>query len=358
MRSHPKNNIPLHIEHKVGKNLHLIQNHPLNIISSLIEKHFHETSSRQTHNLKIFKDLSPIVTIQQNFDELLIPIDHVSRSPNDTYYVNDNEVLRCHTSAHQTELMREGNNFFLVIGDVYRRDTIDVTHFPIFHQMEGVKIYENDPSNTSDFIINDMKKHIEGMVDSLFGKVEKRWVEAYFPFTHPSLELEIFYNNEWLEVLGCGAIHPKILENTGHKGKNGWAFGFGLERLAMVLFDIPDIRLFWSEDSRFISQFNSGGIVKFKPFSNQPVCYKDISFWIPEGFHSHTFYELVRQLTGDIVEDVKLIDQFVHPKTGKESHCYRLNYRAMDRTLTNEEIDKLQFELRDKLVKLLNVELR
>ena len=87
----------------------------------------------------------------------------------------------------------------------------------------------------------------------------------------------------------------------------GWAFGLGLERLAMILFDIPDIRLFWSNDSRFLSQFSSGKITKFKSFSKFPACYKDVSFWCPNEWHDNDFFELVREVAQDLVEDVRLV---------------------------------------------------
>lgn len=97
------------------------------------------------------------------------------------------------------------------------------------------------------YIEKDMKDKLEGMVREIFGqKLEMRWVDAYFPFTEPSFELEIFFQDQWLEVLGCGVVHQTILDNCNLQ-KKGWAFGIGLERLAMVLFNIPDIRLFWSE---------------------------------------------------------------------------------------------------------------
>lgn len=170
--------------------------------------------------------------------------------------------------------------------------------------------------------------------------------------------MEIFFNNDWLEVFGCGAIQHKILEQTGHGDSVGWAFGLGLERLAMVLFDIPDIRLFWSTDPRFVSQFKAGSFTKFKPFSKYPMCTKDISFWIPTHFHENEFFEFVRGVCGDLVEDVRLVDSFLNPKTGLESRCYRLNYRSMDRTLSNEEIDKVQAQVREKVVGQLGVTLR
>lgn len=99
-------------------------------------------------------------------------------------------------------------------------------------------------------IEDDLKRILTGLAVELFGAVQMRWKEDYFPFTRPSFELEIFFNNDWLEVLGCGVIHDQVMANAGKADRLGWAFGLGLERLAMVLFDIPDIRLFWSKDER------------------------------------------------------------------------------------------------------------
>ena len=106
-------------------------------------------------------------------------------------------------------------------------------------------------------VSKELKETLEGLAQHLFGEVEMRWVDAYFPFTEPSYELEIYFNGEWLEVLGCGVMQQSILDDSGNPGKKAWAFGLGLERLAMVLFDIPDIRLFWSDDPRFSNQFRA-----------------------------------------------------------------------------------------------------
>ena len=108
-----------------------------------------------------------------------------------------------------------------------------------------------------------------------------RWVEAYFPFTSPSWELEVFWQGDWLEVLGSGIVQQSILANAGVSSRLGWAFGLGLERIAMLLYSIPDIRLFWSTDTRFLSQFNATKpIQRFVPFSKYPPCFKDVSFWL------------------------------------------------------------------------------
>lgn len=153
---------------------------------------------------------------------------------------------------------------------------------------------------------------------------------------------------------------------AGIPDKMGWAFGLGLERIAMVLFGIPDIRLFWSQDPRFLQQFNAGQITSFKPYSKNPPCYQDISFWLPDNssgfakFHENDFCEIVRDVAGDLAEETTLVsilfglyvdtvfwtdasiynsqvDSFTHPKTGRQSLCYRINYRSMDRNVTTKE---------------------
>ncbi|CAM9101391.1 unnamed protein product [Choristocarpus tenellus] len=366
----PANNVSLSVAAKVGKNLHLRVGHPLNIIKERIEVYFQEPNTLLGQpNFQVFDDLPPVVSVYDNFDSLLIPVDHVSRQPTDTYYVDEARVLRCHTSAHQTTLLMQGQNSFLVCGDVYRRDEIDRSHYPVFHQMEGVRVFRDDevPPTTDiearvAIVSSDLKNALEGLARHLFGDVEMRWVDAYFPFTHHSAELEILFRGDWMEVLGCGVIQEKVMQNSGRQEETGWAFGLGLERLAMVLFSIPDIRLFWSDDERFTSQFKAGTISQFTPYSKYPPCFKDVSFWLPREaertFHNNDMFEVVRDVAGDLVEEVQLVDTFVHPKTQRQSNCFRITYRSMSRSLTNEEVDKLQERVRQDLISRLCVELR
>lgn len=171
----------------------------------------------------------------------------------------------------------------------------------------------------------------------------------------------------------------------------GWAFGLGLERLAMVLFSIPDIRLFWSTDPRFLDQFQDGRISSFQSFSKFPPCFKDVSFWLPENhgsdpYHENYVFEVCRLLfclplmstskiirceAGDIVERVEKFDEFTHPKTGKKSQAFRITYRDVSRSppyvcssltpnrnLTNAEVDEIQWRVRESLVHKLGVILR
>jgi phenylalanyl-tRNA synthetase alpha chain len=273
-------------------------------------------------------------------------------------------VLRTHTTAHQVQLIRDGHKAFLVTGDVYRRDDIDATHYPVFHQMDGVKIFKqgDQPQGTTleAHVLSELKKDLEGVVHTIFGKDAKiKWVDEYFPFTDPSLEVEVFHNNDWMEILGSGVIRREILANAGYDPSVycGYAFGLGLERLAMRLFDIPDIRLFWSEDARFLDQFKNG-IVKFKPYSKYPESYRDVSFWVPEKYNDTDMYEIVREVAGDLAENVKIVDEFKNPKTNRTSKCYRINYRSMDRSLTNVEVNEIHEQLRNRIVSDLQGELR
>ena len=345
---HPSCNLTPHLAQKVGINLHRQPNHPLGILQNSIQAYFKD--------YPVLMDLSPIVSTQQNFESLRIPLSHPSRSPSDTYYLNDDTVLRTHTSAHQVDLLSGGYDRFLVTGDVYRRDEIDRSHYPIFHQMEGVRVWADGVDQS--IILHDLRETLEGLAVHLFGPTDMRWVDAYFPFTEPSLELEILYQGEWLEVLGCGVIHPDIMKQAGRPNDQGWAFGLGLERLAMVLFQIPDIRLFWTTDERFHKQFESGDIIEFVPYSKYPPCLKDVSFWLSDSFHVNDLNEIVRGVAGDLAEQVQLIDNFTNPKSGRTSHCYRISYRSMDRSLTNEEIDQLQEQVRVEVQSKLGVELR
>lgn len=357
---------------KVGRNLHNQSHHPLWLIKERIKAHFYSAyTCGGTPVFSVHDNLSPVVTVEQNFDSLLIPPDHPSRKPGDNYYLNRTTMLRAHTSAHQRELVRAGLDAFLVAGDVYRRDEIDASHYPVFHQMEGVRLFSNHqlfqgvegggelslfeaggrrtPHKQETHSLEavkllevDLKRTLTRLLTHLFGAgVEVRWVDCHFPFTHPSFEMEVRFQGDWMEVLGCGVMEQELLDSAGAGHKVGWAFGLGLERLAMVLYGIPDIRLFWSQDQRFLEQFQVQDIQQhlcFQPLSKYPPLHNDISFWLPaDSFTENDFYELVRSIGGDLVEKVALLDKFKHPKTGRWSHCYRISYRHMERTLTQQE---------------------
>ena len=174
----------------------------------------------------------------------------------------------------------------------------------------------------------------------LFPGCEYRISSDYFPFTNPSFEIEVNYNSKWLEILGCGIIQQEILNNSTKETKKGIAWGLGLERLAMVLFEIPDIRYFWMNDPKFLTQFNSNEITKFIPFSPLDPISKDISFYIEwrdtdeyeEWTRQTEFYELVREFSDDFVGEIKFIEMFINKKM---SYCFRFIYSPKDYKITN-----------------------
>ncbi|ORY56123.1 phenylalanyl-tRNA synthetase [Pseudomassariella vexata] len=424
-------NTPSHILANVPRRLHLQKDHPVYITRQIIESVF-PAPTYKYHNT-----FDPVVTAYQNFDSLGFPEDHPGRAKSDTYYINEGTLLRTHTSAHQAETFRANlSPGYLISADVYRRDEVDRSHYPIFHQMEGARSWDRasvpnediavavwsdvEQLPTHDMKVDDpnppfhadrnplqtdhhsaaeaeaigahLKRSLELMVVEIFTRakaaakradpdfvddpLQVRWVEAYFPFTSPSWELEVYYGGNWLEVLGCGVVKQDLYINAGVPNQLGWAFGIGLERIAMLLFQITDIRLFWSQDKRFLRQFhgvsdNLDSLKRFVPFSKYPGCAKDVSFWLKctsaaggnvkpnaHNFHENDFMEIVRNLAGDVVEDVKLVDDFTHPKTGRKSLCYRVNYRSLERTLTNFEVNDLHEKVRNTMVEQLGVELR
>lgn len=329
-------NIPKYVLDKLNKNLYQIQYHPLEIIKNKIFEYF---KSKHTDWI-IKEDLPKIVSIEDNFDKLLISQTHPSRTKSNTYYLNSNQVLRTHTTAHQTQLFEQNIDSFLICGDVYRRDEIDSHHYNIFHQIEGACLYlDDDPIDLENKLLDLMK----GLCDYLFPRCEYRIKPDYFPFTNPSYEIEVLYNSKWLEILGCGIIQPTILENSKRIGYKGIAWGMGLERLAMILFDIPDIRYFWMDDPKFLEQFNSGQIIKFKKFSSLEPIYKDVSMYIKSKdidsdgnwIRINELYEEIRSQTNDLVGEIKCIDKFYNSQNQSQSYCFRLLYSPKDYTINN-----------------------
>ncbi|KAK1864877.1 hypothetical protein I4F81_007413 [Pyropia yezoensis] len=271
-------------------------------------------------------------------------------------------------TAHTVPLLGAGTPAFLTAGDVYRRDTIDATHYPAFHQMDGVRLFPARAVPPAAAFAH-LRLVLLSTARALFGPAARlRWVVADFPFTSPSVELEVWWAGEWLELLGAGLLTPRVLAAAGWEAAEvgsalddavaaaatgevpppaatpggsssadaavaaavrgpvvrgepvvGWAFGLGLDRLAMVLHGIPDIRLLWSRDER--------------------VC------------------EVVRATAGDVAEAVTRVGE-PYTRDGRTSLCYRVTYRSMDRSLTHAEVDALQARVREGVVAAMGVRLR
>lgn len=192
-----------------------------------------------------------------NFEALNIPAEHPSRDSFDTFYIAGDVLLRSHTSPVQVRVMEQRQPPIRVIvpGRVYRPDTADATHSPVFHQVEGLVVGE-------DVTFADLKAVLTMAMRELFGpRTDTRFRPSFFPFTEPSAEVDVSFEiggeRRWLELLGAGMVHPKVFEAVGYDTERytGFAFGMGIDRVAMIKYGIPDIRLLLESDQRFLEQF-------------------------------------------------------------------------------------------------------
>jgi len=206
-----------------------------------------------------------VETVFNNFDALNSPPNHPSRDYTDTFYMTENTLLRCHTSPVQVRAIKKQRPPIKIIspGRCFRRDDIDATHSPMFHQVEGLLLDEG-------VTMADLKGTLDSFAKQLFGSsLKTKFRPHYFPFTEPSAEMDVSCfkcggkgcrvckGSGWIEILGCGMVHPNVLKigEVDTEKYTGFAFGMGVERIAMLKYEIDDIRLFYENDMRFINQF-------------------------------------------------------------------------------------------------------
>jgi phenylalanyl-tRNA synthetase alpha chain len=307
-------------------------------------------------------EIPEIVPARISFDLFDFEPNHPARSKSDTYYVDDENILRTHdtvfwyyylTQPEVQEKIAKGESFgTLCYGKVYRKDEVDSRHMNIFHQIGGWYLAP-DSEGVS---FEDLKNALSEVAKGVYGpETQIRFNEDTFPYTDPSLEVEINVKGtaaegpargEWLEILGGGMPKKSVLKNLGLEGYSGWAFGFGIERLAIASMALPDIRLLWSEDERVKKQLKLGTI--YKEVSKYPASTRDISFIVSKDFVPNDYFDMVRGVGGDLIEEIKLIDQYENDEkfgADKKSYAYRITYRSLERTLTSAEVDTMHKEI-------------
>ena len=232
--------------------------HPITTIISEIKLIFEKIGFSSIYGPEVDSDY-------YNFEALNIPEYHPARDMQDTFYIDKNILLRTHTSGSQIHFMEKNNPPIRIIspGKVYRNEDISVRSHCLFHQVEGLYIDKN-------VTFSDLKGTLNYFAEELFGKkIKTRFRPSFFPFTEPSAEMDVYWglNNEsdyritkgtgWLEILGCGMVDPEVFKSVKYDSKiwTGYAFGIGIERMAMLLYGIEDIRAFYEGDIRFLRQF-------------------------------------------------------------------------------------------------------
>ena len=221
--------------------------HPITLTLQRIEQLFHSLGFAVTSGPEIEHDF-------YNFTALNIPDNHPARAMHDTFYLDPEHVLRTHTSPVQVRYMEENAPPLKIIspGRVYRVDS-DATHSPMFHQVEGLWVDE-------DISFANLKGVVQDFLQRFFEQddLQVRFRPSFFPFTEPSAEMDMSWKGGWLEIGGCGMVHPNVLKNVNIDSEKylGFAFGLGVERLAMLRYGVNDLRLFFESDLRFLKQFN------------------------------------------------------------------------------------------------------
>lgn len=317
---------------------------------------------RGTQVLRDFDNviIPEVVPADISFDLFDFAADHPARSKSDTYYLDDINILRTHDTVMwyyftqvpevRERMARREKIGVVCFGKVYRKDEIDRRHMNIFHQFGGWYL---TPADTAPLTIDDLRVALSEIVKTLFGAdANYRFLDDNFPYTDPSIQVEVNVSGQWIEILGAGMTKQSVFKKIGVEGYNAWAFGFGLERLAIISMELPDIRLLWSSDERVKRQLKLGQ--KFVEVSKYPPVVRDISFVVPKKFSPNDYFDLVRDIAGDLVEQVELIDTYENDaKFGadKKSYAYRITYRSPDRTLTNEEVDALHKKIEEATVR-------
>src|SRR3989344_5784898 len=282
--------------------------------------------------------------VDVSFDLFNFAPNHPARSRSDTYYVDEKNILRTHDTvmwyyylnqpAVQKKIANQEALGVLCYGNVYRKDEIDRRHMNVFHQMGGLYLV---PDRQQRLVFDDLKKGLTAITKNLFGpQVNLRFNPDTFPYTNPSLEVEVETDGQWIEILGGGMPRPEVLANFGVRGYNGWAI-----------------------DPRVTRQLILGQ--KYWPVSKYPVISRDISFVVPNTFVPNDYFDLIRDLGGDLVEEMALVDRYEDKAkwgAGRISYTYRIIYRSLDRTLTNTEINDLDQKIRERTASEFSAELR
>lgn len=371
-------------------NLIEMKDHPLNkLVENIANSPFYSSFDKI--------EIPQIVAEFETFDLFNFPENHVARRPSDSYFIDKSDdirnsiLLRPHTTVAwyhylinqwwKEKLEQEWDVKVLCWWKVYRVDELDKTHHECFHQIDWFRIASKEKE-----IINQdtLKEVLSNTIKALFwDDIQYRFNEDSFPYTTHSLEIEVMYKWKWLEVTWAWVVHPTVLEKLWIDSEkyNWWAFWFWLERLAMALKNIPDIRIFWSKDPRITKQWKN--LESYKEVSSFPPVYKDISMVVPKNRFMKDIEEekksweleltkdtesdffaitwVIRDVWWDLVEEVKITDIYENDKKFWESNkslTLKMIFRSIERTLTNDEINVMYFEIRDRLQKNLWYELR
>ncbi len=332
--------------------------HAIKIIYEQIENYM-RLSHPKSKVIVYRKD--PIVTATDNYDNLLIDSDNISRSSTYTHYVDKTHILRTHTSAHLPSILRElasRNDWqdvvILLPGLAYRRDVSDKKHVSEVHMLEMWRVVKN--ADRKVIVKDDLLSVVYGVAKTAAPDWKLRIEDSPHPYTNQGIEVNATKDDRDIEILECGLVKERILENSGLDPAvhSGWALGMGLDRLVMTIKDIPDIRYLRSNNPKIAVQMMN--IDKYHEVSNQPAIKRDMSYCVPENYVEEDISAEIRNALKDNVdalEDVTILNQTNYSdlpdkikvrlgiKPGQKNMLVRVTLRHLERTITNNEANKI-----------------
>lgn len=306
----------------------------------------------------------PVVTTIDNYDNLLIGTDNISRSSTYTHYIDEQHILQTHTSAQIPGILRElarkedwQDIVILLPGLAYRRDVTDKKHVGQVHMLEMWRIVK---SNTKPIAKNDLLRVVKGLAKAAAPSWSLRIIDSPHPYTKQGIEVNAVLGDRDIEILECGLINDQILQNAGLDPAeySGWALGMGLDRLVMTLKDVPDIRYLRSTNPKIAKQMQD--LKPYHEVSNQPAIQRDMSYSIPAGYVEEDINEEIREALGDnedVLESVEVksetpyahLPEKVRKKLGisdsQKNVLVRVTLRHLERTITKKEANELYGEI-------------
>ncbi len=332
--------------------------HAIKIVYENIEKYMRSTHPQS--DVRVYRK-NPIVSIADNYDNLLFPADNIGRSSTYTHYVDESHILRTHTSAHLPGILRELSKrndwqdvVILLPGLSYRRDVSDKKHVSEVHQLEMWRVVKT--SKRKVITKDDLLTVVNGVAKTAAPDWKLRIIDSPHPYTNQGIEVNAVKDDRDIEILECGLIKDEILSNSGLDPKiySGWALGMGLDRLVMTIKDIPDIRYLRSKNPEIAKQMTN--TETYHEVSNQPAIKRDMSYSIPNNYVEEDVSADIRQaLEGDVeaLENVEILNEEKYDnlpekikqrlgiKPDQKNILVRITLRHLERTITNEEANKI-----------------
>ncbi len=343
------------------------QQHAISLLYERVAEYMHQAHEKS--DVRVYRK-DPIVTVTDNYDNLLIASDNISRSSTYTHYVDNEHILRTHTTAQIPAILRElaatrndwNDVVILLPGLAYRRDVTDKKHVGQVHMLEMWRIVKTGKDKP--IVKDDLLDVVKGVANTAAPNWKLRIIDSPHPYTKQGIEVNAVLGERDIEILECGLINDQILANAGLDPQeySGWALGMGLDRLVMTLKDIPDVRYLRSTNPKIAAQMKD--LEKYHEVSSQPAIQRDMSYSVPANYVEEDINEDIREALGDkqnILESVEILSETAYKdlpqkiqerlgiSSGQKNVLVRITLRHLERTLENKEANQIYDDIYKKI---------